>query len=381
MKTNQYLLTVILMASALVSCGNTVKTLYEDNSIVAVETVDDYGGYSRITKNLDLKYFHGFKLNSYVDVNYTEGSSYKVTVSGPARLMSNTVIKVSNGLLEVGLLHDNNVSDYNNEKICLTVTAPRIDFIENSGISTFTSKSVSVKGDISIENSGSLHFQSDKMFSGECRLLNTGIMRYYGELSASNVNINNSGSFNVVSRSMCLGGIFKANNSGILKLNVGSLECDVFNMSNSGSVNCEGHVAARQMISVENDGVYKSKSDCEVKGVMILKNSGSSDFSGSVKAREYKCKISGISKDKLAVKADSMHLDINGSGKINMNFSGGNVDMKCSGVCNVDMNLDCRKIKAVNNGSATVALAGTADEFVLDGNGFSNINTKGLNRF
>lgn len=380
MKTNQYLLTAILMALPLVSCGNSSKTLYEQNSVVTVAGVDSRAGNKRITKDLNLKNFHGFNIKGFVDVEYTEGSEYKVTVSGLARWVKNYDIKVSNGLLEVGHLHGNNGGNDNGGKIYLTVTAPRIDFIENSGVCTFTAQSVSIADDMTIKNSGSLKFERGRLSCNVCHMSNSGIMRFDSDLSVNRVIISNSGSLNVDSHSMLSSENVKTDNSGILKLNVGNVECDVLEMSNSGSLNHEGHVAARQKISINNDGVYKSKADCDVSGVMTLLNSGSSNFSGSVKAREYKCKISGVNKDKLAVKADNMYLDINGSGQINMNFIGGNVDMKCNGVCNVNMNLDCRRIKAVNSGSAKVVLAGTADEFVLDDTGISNINTKGLNR-
>lgn len=382
MNMNQYLFSAILAALPLMACSNSGRSLYEEKGSVFVAGYADKSGRGDVTKTLNLRDFHGLRLEHNVDVSYTQGNTYKVTVSGDERTLAKTSVKVEDGLLVVRPVRRNNGSNSGNTgDIRLVVTAPVINSIKNYGICTISAGGMSVRGDMDISNSGNMTFKSEKLGCAVYDVSNYGILKYEGDLTVRKFNLNNSGSMTMAAGGLDSDGIVNLKNYGMLAFNVDGVSCAAFRSVNSGSFSHKGNVKAKGAIDIKNHGMYKSESDYDVSGVMTVGNSGSDEFTGSVKAREYRCTVYGQNKDRLDVKAQRLDLDISGSGNMKLVFKGDNVNMRCYGQGNIDMDLGCRRLEAVNSGSAVITLRGTADDIVLDGTGASKIDTSGLNRF
>lgn len=377
---NQYLLSVILAALPLMACSNSGKSLHEGKESVSAADYAGMAGRGDVTKTLSLRDFHGLRLEHNVDVSYTRGDTYKVTVSGDADALDRTSIKVSDGFLVVTPVR-RGYGSVNTGHIRLAITAPQIDCIMNYGVCTFSAGRMSVREDLSVSNSGRMTFKSERVDCAVCDLSNSGMLEYSGSLSAHEVTLHNSGRMDMSSRGLESDGAVNLKNNGVLVFNADGVSCAVFRSANSGSFTHKGRVTAKGKVDIENNGVYRSGSDYDASGIMTVSNSGSCELTGSVKAREYRCRVYGVSKDRFDVTAQRMTLDIGGSGKMKLVFKGDSVKIECNGSGNIDMNLDCRRLEAVNSGSAVITLGGTADDIVLDGTGASTIDTGGLNRF
>lgn len=382
MNMNKYLFSVILAALPLMACSNSGRSLYEEKGSAFVAGYADKAGRGDVTKTLNLRDFQGLRLEHNVDVSYTQGNTYKVTVSGDERTLAKTSVKVEDGFLVVRPVRRNNGSNSGNTgDIRLVVTAPVINSIKNYGACTFSTGSMSVGGSMDIYNSGQLSFTADALGCGLYKVANYGAMRYEGNLSAEKMSVYNSGSIIHASDRVSSEGVVGMKNYGALSFKVKSFSCAALNTYNSGSLIHEGHAAVRGEVTISNYGAYKSDVDYDVSGVMTVKNSGSDIFNGSLKAREFHCDVSGVEKNSLDIEARRLDLDISGSGEMKLSFKGDDINMECDGSGRIDMNLGCRRLEAVNSGSAVITLRGTADDIVLDGTGVSKIDTNGLNRF
>lgn len=422
MKLSQYLFPAVLAVLSLVACGTTAKGMAEvEESVFSGKSVNGAGD-GLVTRTLSLKGFHGLKLEDNVDVNYTQGDNYKVTVTGDDRLLAGASVKVEDGLLVVGWHRDGSAGTGGNAgRIRLAVTAPSIDRIENNGICTFSTGRMSVRGYMDIRNSGKMIFRSEKLGCAVYNLYNSGVLQCEGDLSVRKFNMENGGSLIMTAVTLDSDGIVNIDNNGVLAFNVDGVSCSVFHSGNSGSFTHNGRVAAKGSVRIENrgvynsesdydvsgdmfrsgnsgsfihngrvtakgnvlienSGVYKSESDYDVSGVITVESSGTDKFKGSVKAREFRCKVRGVGNNCLDINADRLDFDISGTADMKLAYRGGDARVRCHGKGNVGMNLKCGRIEAVNTGSAVITLRGTADDVTIGGTVVSEVETGRLNR-
>lgn len=82
-----------------------------------------------------------------------------------------------------------------------------------------------------------------------------------------------------------------------------------------------------------------------------------------------------------SLKADQLTMSVNGQSNYKMSFTGGDAKLKCSGMGEFRLALDCRSIEVNSNGQINVELSGTADKTSFDGSGISHLKTSRLNKF
>ena len=82
---------------SLSACNVTGKNAQSYNSGNAAA----FASEGKVTKTLNLKNFSKIKSSLNVDISYTQGNSYKVTVSGTAKALARADISVSNGMLVI----------------------------------------------------------------------------------------------------------------------------------------------------------------------------------------------------------------------------------------------------------------------------------------
>ena len=74
-------------------------------------------------------------------------------------------------------------------------------------------------------------------------------------------------------------------------------------------------------------------------------------------------------------------MDISGSSSGSIKFKGHSLDIDCSGVGKMTLNVDCDKLTADTSGSLRLKVNGRADNTEFNGSGVSKIDTSGLNNF
>ena len=267
--------------------------------------------------NLKLKNFHGLSVSSWVDVHYTQGNTYKVVAKGTPLAFETNEISVNNGILTV----DQNRKKRNQDegvKMTIYVTSPKMDYIENSGSTTFSAGQFNA-GDMKIDNSGVLRLNA-------------------GGISSTSVNLENSGSLK--GSSSFSGGSMKYDNTGVCAL-TGNFDLTSFSYDNSGSSKISGKVKAGNM-TIDNTGVIK---------------------------------------DELDIESNTLSMDISGSSSGSIKFKGHSLDIDCSGVGKMTLNVDCDKLTSDTSGSLRLKVAGRADNTEFNGSGVSKIDTSGLNNF
>ena len=317
MEIKTIFISLAAIAFSLTACSGTSKNI--DNQTygkMSLRTADN--NYEQMSeRTLNLKNFHGLSVSTWVDVDYTQGSTYKVLVKGTSLAFKINDISVRNGILTVNRSKDSrNITE--GSKITIYVTSPKMDYIENIGSTTFNAE----------------------------------------EFNADNL---------------------KIDNSGVLKLYVDGIKSTSTNIENSGSMKGTTSFSG-ESIKYDNSGVCTLTANFDFNS-FSYDNCGSSKISGKVKAREMTIDNTGVIKDELDIESNTLSMDISGSSNGTLKFKGHSMDIDCSGVGKMTLDVDCDKITSDTSGSLSLKLTGRADNTEFNGSGVSKIDTSGLNNF
>lgn len=340
MKTSTIITALLITVLPVTACGSHKATLKENASIVSYSQDDNSEG-PNIIRDLKLTNFSAIQNRYSAQIQYTQGSHYKVTFEGSQKAYDIFKFTVEDGTLKIDVKDQYKNKSINLENdIILHVTSPSLGSLVNSGVLTFNASNWKADN-LNIKNSGSCKFHAQITKGQDINLKNSGVITV-------NATINNSRSVNI-------------DNSGSFKFTEGSIMAED--------------------VSIRNSGVSSVDVPLQVKNTFQLSNSGSSKLNGTVKATSYKETCSGATHNNVSIEANDLALAISGAGHIEGSFKGKNAEIKGSGVSKIDMTVDCEKLYIDSNGSSKVTVKGTADHTEFENNGVTKVDASELNKF
>ena len=247
--------------------------------IAAMATIFPFCGYAD-TKTVSVGTFNAIKVNSHVNVAFTQGkSNQKATIEGKSNeIVEDVSVEVKNGILTIDTKNKKWKSNgKNNPRPTVTVASPEINAITINGSGDFTTSDLtSTNLEISINGSGS--FTANGI-----------------NASAATAKVNGSGEISIKS--------LKSINT----------ETIVANLNGSGDLYIQGIAATKVTASLSGSGDMKifGKSDsADIK----LSRSGDLD-AGNLVCRTVSAKVTG-SGDLTCHATESVSTEISGSGEI-----------------------------------------------------------------
>ena len=361
MEIKLFAFAALMAASVLTACGGTGKSVAGYGA--QHEWYDDDNGETE--KTLGLRNFNGIKSSMCVDVRYTQGSGYKVVARGTSRALSFADISVEDGLIYVRW-KDSFSGTYRtgvDERITLFVTAPKFEKFESNGSMTFTTGTYKVD-ELDIDNKGGFDLKCGDII---------------GKSAGAKATISSGGRITITAGRISLGGLDVAS-SGALELSNEGLTAHDVKFSNYGRMTYSGDVKAGNVV-IESSGASDITAGFDVSGNYTFKNSGGMTFNGNISAKNVDIDNYSACDISSEVKADMMDCSNGGRCNGSVSFTGGTLNLDCSGAGDFDVRLDCREVKAQAYGRLHLTLSGTADNVDLSGSGVSEINTSGLNKF
>jgi len=285
-------------ALSLSACNVTGKNAQSYNSGNAAA----FASEGKVTKTLNLKNFSKIKSSLNVDISYTQGNSYKVTVSGTAEALARADISVSNGMLviEKKANRTNANNSYDDTNIVIDITSPRLTAISNTSSLTFSSDSLT----------------TDK---------------------------------------------FCIDNNGTLQLSPGLVKCVHAKISNQGMLNTDGQILASSA-SIVNSGVSTLGTRFSVDGDFILANNGHMTMGGKVTAYSVDMDNSGITTYSVGINADKLNLKVTGIETGDMSYKGGDMNINCLGNLTLKLDADCDNLFSNTNGRLTIDIKGQVNQ-------------------
>ena len=285
-------------ALSLSACNVTGKNAQSYNSGNAAA----FASEGKVTKTLNLKNFSKIKSSLNVDISYTQGNSYKVTVSGTAEALARADISVSNGMLviEKKANRTNANNSYDDTNIVIDITSPRLTAISNTSSLTFSSDSLT----------------TDK---------------------------------------------FYIDNNGTLQLSPGLVKCVHAKISNQGMLNTDGQILASSA-SIVNSGVSTLGTRFSVDGDFILANNGHMTMGGKVTAYSVDMDNSGITTYSVGINADKLNLKVTGIETGDMSYKGGDMNINCLGNLTLKLDADCDNLFSNTNGRLTIDIKGQVNQ-------------------
>ena len=361
MDLKKTILVLAAAALALSACSGTGK----DIAALGGADAAAFATGGEVTKTLKVKDFSRIKSSLYVDIHYTQGAQYKVTVSGTAGAIAKADFSVSDGTLTIKQKSDNSTVNNGNESnhLWLDITAPDLNGIDNNGRMSLQAKTFS-PSEFVIDNSGILNISTESI---KCKATGDGF------------SLDNSGRMELNSSAITAANASISNN-GILTFNGGKMEIEATHMDNSGRIDISGNVKGASA-SISNNGIFTSGMTFDLAKEYKYDNSGRYDFTGNITAGSIDISNAGIDSQKTELKADALKIGINGRSDYDMGFSGSEAQLECSGIGTFNLDVDCQKLNVEASGRIEVTLSGTADNTEFTGSGISNIDTTGLNKF
>ena len=285
-------------ALSLSACNVTGKNAQSYNSGNAAA----FASEGKVTKTLNLKNFSKIKSSLNVDISYTQGNSYKVTVSGTAKALARADISVSNGMLviEKKANRTNANNSYDDTNIVIDITSPRLT---------------------AISNTSSLTFSSD----------------------------------NLTTDKFCI------DNNGTLQLSPGLVKCVHAKISNQGMLNTDGQILASSA-SIVNSGVSTLGTRFSVDGDFILANNGHMTMGGKVTAYSVDMDNSGITTYSVGINADKLNLKVTGIETGDMSYKGGDMNINCLGNLTLKLDADCGNLFSNTNGRLIIDIKGQVNQ-------------------
>ena len=243
-------------------------------------------------ETLDYKGFTGVHNSGNVDVIYTAGKEYSVTVEerGTAR----STVRLEEGTITVS----SPASGGDAEGKCVTtlrITAPALETLENYGNMQLTCGG-NQPGTLEIENYGNMQLTCGGNQLGTLAIENYGNMSFaVDSLSADRVLLENSGN---------------------IKADVSKLHVRGFVVENNGML--DGRITAEaQTLDFENNG--KSTLEADYKGgKATVRNCGDSKLSLRVDCETLNANNSGLSEMTFSGTADNVRIDGAGRSKVNV---------------------------------------------------------------
>ena len=243
-------------------------------------------------ETLNYKGFTGVHNSGNVDVIYTAGKEYSVTVEerGTAR----STVRLEEGTITVS----SPASGGDAEGKCVTtlrITAPALETLENYGNMQLTCGG-NQPGTLEIENYGNMQLTCGGNQSGTLAIENYGNMSFaVDSLSADRVLLENSGN---------------------IKADVSKLHVRGFVVENNGML--DGRITAEaQTLDFENNG--KSTLEADYKGgKATVSNCGDSKLSLRVDCETLNANNSGLSEMTFSGTADNVRIDGAGRSKVNV---------------------------------------------------------------
>ena len=243
-------------------------------------------------ETLNYKGFTGVHNSGNVDVIYTAGKEYSVTVEerGTAR----STVRLEEGTITVS----SPASGGDAEGKCVTtlrITAPALETLENYGNMQLTCGG-NQPGTLEIENYGNMQLTCGGNQSGTLAIENYGNMSFaVDSLSADRVLLENSGN---------------------IKADVSKLHVRGFVVENNGML--DGRITAEaQTLDFENNG--KSTLEADYKGgKATVRNCGDSKLSLRVDCETLNANNSGLSEMTFSGTADNVRIDGAGRSKVNV---------------------------------------------------------------
>jgi len=243
-------------------------------------------------ETLNYKGFTGVHNSGNVDVIYTAGKEYSVTVEerGTAR----STVRLEEGTITVS----SPASGGDAEGKCVTtlrITAPALETLENYGNMQLTCGG-NQPGTLEIENYGNMQLTCGGNQPGTLAIENYGNMSFAADsLSADRVLLENSGN---------------------IKADVSKLHVRGFVVENNGML--DGRITAEaQTLDFENNG--KSTLEADYKGgKATVSNCGDSKLSLRVDCETLNANNSGLSEMTFSGTADNVRIDGAGRSKVNV---------------------------------------------------------------
>ena len=243
-------------------------------------------------ETLDYKGFTGVHNSGNVDVIYTAGKEYSVTVEerGTAR----STVRLEEGTITVS----SPASGGDAEGKCVTtlrITAPALETLENYGNMQLTCGG-NQPGTLEIENYGNMQLTCGGNQSGTLAIENYGNMSFaVDSLSADRVLLENSGN---------------------IKADVSKLHVRGFVVENNGML--DGRITAEaRTLDFENNG--KSTLEADYKGgKATVRNCGDSKLLLRVDCETLNANNSGLSEMTFSGTADNVRIDGAGRSKVNV---------------------------------------------------------------
>ena len=265
--------------------------------IAAMATILPFCGYAA-TKTVSVGTFNAIKVNSYVNVAFTQGkSNKKATIEGKSNeIVADVTVEVKNGTLTIDTKNKKWKSNgKNNPRPTVTVASPEINAITINGSGNFTTSDLtSTNLEININGSGS--FTANRINTSTA----TAKVNGSGEISIKSLKSTNTET--------------DVNGSGDLSISDG---CDctaiITNLNGSGDLYIQGIAATKVTASLSGSGDMKifGKSDsADIK----LSRSGDLD-AGNLVCGTVSAKVTG-SGDLTCHASESVSTDITGSGEI-----------------------------------------------------------------
>ena len=243
-------------------------------------------------ETLNYKGFTGVHNSGNVDVIYTAGKEYSVTVEerGTAR----STVRLEEGTITVS----SPTSGGDAEGKCVTtlrITAPALETLENYGNMQLTCGG-NQPGTLEIENYGNMQLTCGGNQSGTLAIENYGNMSFaVDSLSADRVLLENSGN---------------------IKADVSKLHVRGFVVENNGML--DGRITAEaQTLDFENNGTSTLEADYK-GGKATVRNCGDSKLSLRVDCETLNANNSGLSEMTFSGTADNVRIDGAGRSKVNV---------------------------------------------------------------
>ena len=243
-------------------------------------------------ETLDYKGFTGVQNSGNVDVIYTAGKEYSVTVEerGTAR----STVRLEEGTITVS----SPASGGDAEGKCVTtlrITAPALETLENYGNMQLTCGG-NQPGTLEIENYGNMQLTCGGNQLGTLAIENYGNMSFaVDSLSADRVLLENSGN---------------------IKADVSKLHVRGFVVENNGML--DGRITAEaRTLDFENNGTSTLEADYK-GGKVTVRNCGDSKLSLRVDCETLNANNSGLSEMTFSGTADNVRIDGAGRSKVNV---------------------------------------------------------------
>ena len=202
-----------------------------------------------IRKEYKLTGFSGLRTNHAVTVHYTQGSSYSIKAEGSARQIERLKLEVKDGWLVVSDEKKDKQGSNEQQMLTLYITSPDMNRLENKGV---------------------LHFDTDKLKTGDFQLISSGVLHLDAQqISCQEATCEFKGVSNL--EALFDAATLKMNDSGVTKGEL-TVKADKLDIRSSGVDNIEVDYKGKEVsVRKSGTGTISLQVDCEK---LVATNSG-----------------------------------------------------------------------------------------------------------